>query len=57
MTFYFPMDIEERLRNLEQENIGTSNELYRLENMLDVLAIRIQNLEKIISEEQVEDQF
>ena len=30
-------ELEERVKYLEQENIGTTNELYELQNRLDIL--------------------
>lgn len=29
------VDLEQRVRVLEEENVGTTNELYRMENSLD----------------------
>ncbi len=33
----FLKDVEYRVENLEQENVGTTNELYELQNRLDIL--------------------
>jgi len=33
----FISDIESRIEYLEQENVGTTNELYELQNRLDIL--------------------
>ena len=51
------MDIEERLKLLEEENIATTNELYRLENIIEMLALRLEKVEKIILDDQIDDQF
>jgi len=51
------MDIEQRLKYLEQENIGTTNELYRLENIIEMLTLRLEKIESIVSNDHVEDQF
>jgi len=51
------MDIEERLKHLEQENIGTTNELYRLENIIEMLTLRLEKVENIVLDDQIDDQF
>ena len=40
--------IEERVARLEDENIETNNMLYELSIDIDMLKIRIQNLENLI---------
>ena len=48
MTDDYTNSILERLRDLERENIGTSNELYRIANVIDFLESRIKYLEDVI---------
>jgi len=40
--------IEERLDSLEQENVGNTNEIYRLSNIIDFLESRIKHLEDLV---------
>ena len=40
--------IEERLDNLEDENVGNTNEIYRLSNIIDFLESRIKQLEDLV---------
>jgi len=40
--------IEERLDSLEQENVGNTNEIYRLSNIVDFLESRIKQLEDLV---------
>jgi hypothetical protein len=40
--------IEERLDNLEDENVGNTNEIYRIANIIDFLESRIKQLEDIV---------
>jgi len=40
--------IEERLDNLEEENVGNTNEIYRIANIIDFLESRIKQLEDIV---------
>ena len=47
MTLY-KETIEERLAKLEEENIETTNELYRLANIIDFLDIRVKKLEDFV---------
>lgn len=34
------MELEDRIRKLEEENIGTSNVLYEIENRIDTIVYR-----------------
>jgi hypothetical protein len=40
--------IEERLDILEEENVGNTNEIYRIANIIDFLESRINQLEDIV---------
>jgi hypothetical protein len=40
--------IEERLDNLEEENVGNTNEIYRIANIIDFLESRINQLEDLV---------
>jgi hypothetical protein len=40
--------IEERLDSLEEENVGNTNEIYRLANIIDFLESRTKQLEDIV---------
>ena len=40
--------IEERLDILEEENVGNTNEIYRIANIIDFLESRIKQLEDIV---------
>jgi hypothetical protein len=40
--------LEERLAKLEEENVETTNELYRLAIIIDFLDIRIKKLEDLV---------
>ena len=40
--------IEERLDSLEDENVGNTNEIYRIANIIDFLESRIKQLEDIV---------
>ena len=40
--------LEERLSKLEDENVGTTNELYELQIDIDMLKERIQTLENLV---------
>jgi hypothetical protein len=40
--------IEERLDNLEEENVGNTNEIYRIANIMDFLESRIKQLEDLV---------
>jgi predicted DNA-binding protein len=40
--------IEERLDNLEDENVGNTNEIYRIANIIDFLESRINQLEDLV---------
>ena len=48
MTDDYTNSILERLRDLERENIGTSNEQYRIANVIDFLESRIKHLEDLV---------
>jgi len=48
MTDDYTNSILERLRDLERENIGASNELYRIANVIDFLESRIKHLEDLV---------
>jgi hypothetical protein len=39
---------EERLSILEEENVGNTNEIYRIANIIDFLESRIKHLEDIV---------
>lgn len=47
MTLY-KETLEERLAKLEDENVETTNELYRLAILIDFLDIRIKKLEDLV---------
>lgn len=40
--------IEARVLKLEEENVGTTNELYELQVEIDMLKIKIQHLENLV---------
>ena len=40
--------MEARVQQLEDENVGTTNELYELQIEIDMLKIRIQTLENLV---------
>ena len=40
--------VEVRVQQLEDENVGTTNELYELQIEIDMLKIRIQTLENLV---------
>jgi hypothetical protein len=40
--------IEERLDILEEENVGNTNEIYRIANIIDFLESRINQLEDLV---------
>ena len=40
--------VEARVQQLEEENVGTTNELYELQIEIDMLKIRIQTLENLV---------
>jgi hypothetical protein len=40
--------IEERLDSLEEENVGNTNEIYRIANIIDFLESRIKQLEDLV---------
>ena len=40
--------VEARVQQLEDENVGTTNELYELQIEIDMLKIRIQTLENLV---------
>ena len=40
--------VEARVLKLEEENVGTTNELYELQIEIDMLKIRIQTLENLV---------
>ena len=40
--------MEARVQQLEEENVGTTNELYELQIEIDMLKIRIQTLENLV---------
>ena len=47
-TMIYKPPVEVRVQQLEDENVGTTNELYELQIEIDFLKIRIQTLENLV---------
>ncbi|NBW14104.1 MAG: hypothetical protein EBR82_39515 [Caulobacteraceae bacterium] len=47
-TMIYKPPIEARVLKLEEENVGTTNELYELQVEIDMLKIKIQHLENLV---------
>ena len=47
-TMIYKPPVEARVQQLEDENVGMTNELYELQIEIDFLKIRIQTLENLV---------